>query len=85
MCAFGIDKLRQHPAEILLFWRHAEEHAFRAHVAVENLHVGDGEPQFDLSSRVLVGSRVQREGGFARRGLAPSGDSNLSWRPSTSR
>jgi hypothetical protein len=28
---------------------------------------------------------VQREGGFARRGLAPSGDSNLSWRPSTSR
>jgi hypothetical protein len=48
MCTFGIDELRQHPAEILLLWRHAEEHAFRAHVPVGCLHVGDGEPQFDF-------------------------------------
>src|SRR5271167_2091577 len=72
MCTFGIDELRQHTAEILLLWRHAEEHAFRAHVPVESLHVGDSEPQFDLSSRVLFGSRVQRESGIARHELTPA-------------
>ena len=65
MCAFGIDELGKHPAEILFLWRHAEEHAFRAHVPVESLYVGDGEPQFDLSSRILLGSRVQRESSLA--------------------
>ena len=37
MCALGIDKLRQYPAEILLLWRDTEEHAFRAHVPVNRL------------------------------------------------
>jgi hypothetical protein len=32
MSTFGIDELRQQPAEILLCWRNAEEHALRAHV-----------------------------------------------------
>src|SRR5580692_2123950 len=72
MCAFGIDELREHPAEILLLWRHAEQNTLGAHVAVESLHVGNSEPQFDLSSRVLFGSRVQRESGFARHELAPA-------------
>ena len=35
MCTFGIDELRQQPAEILLRWRNAEEHALRAHVPVD--------------------------------------------------
>jgi hypothetical protein len=73
MCAFGIDELRQRPTEILLLWRHAEEHAFRAHVPLESLHVGDSEPQFYLSGRVLFRSRVQRESGFACHELAPAG------------
>src|SRR5580693_8406562 len=72
MCALGIDELRQHPAEILLLWRHAEQNTLGAHVPVESFYVGDSEPQFDLSSRVLVGSRVQRESGFARHELAPT-------------
>ena len=45
----GGDKLCQHPAEILLPWRHAEEHAFRAHVPVKSLDIGDGETEFDFS------------------------------------
>ena len=53
MCTFGIDELRQQAAEILLRWRNAEEHALRAHVPVEGLHVGDSEPEFDLSRRLL--------------------------------
>jgi len=73
MCTFTIDELRQQPAEILLRWRNAEEHALRAHVPVEGLHVGDSEPEFDLSRRVLVGSRVQGESGFARREFTPAG------------
>ena len=88
MCALRINELGKHPAEILLLWRHAEEHARGAHVPVEGLHVGNGEPQFDLSSRVLFGSRVQREGGFARHELAPARrleHSNFTFRPSTSR
>jgi len=36
---------------------------------VEGFHVGNGEPQFDFSSRVLFGSRVQCENGFARHEL----------------
>ena len=35
--------------------------------------VGDSEPKFDLSGRVLVGSRVQGESGFARREFTPAG------------
>src|SRR5262249_49123515 len=50
----------------------AEQNALGAHVPVESLHVGNREPQFDLSSRVLFGSRVQRESGFARHELAPT-------------
>ena len=73
MCTFGIDELGQPPSEILLPWRNAEEHAFRAHVPVEGLHVGDSESEFDLSRRVLVGSRVQGASGFARREFTPAG------------
>lgn len=72
MCTFGIDELRQQPTEILLLWWNAEEHASRAHFPVEGLHVGDSEPEFDLSRRVLVGSRVQGESGFARREFTPA-------------
>src|SRR5438046_10117925 len=85
MCAFGIDELRQHPAEVLLLWRHAEEHALGAHVPVESLDIGDSETQCDLPRWIVVGSRVQRESGFARHELAQPGDSNLRWRPSRSR
>src|SRR5580704_13363577 len=73
MCSFGIDELSQQPAEILLLWRNGEEHALRAHVSVEGLHVCDSEPEFDVSRRVLVGSRVQGESGFARREFTPAG------------
>jgi hypothetical protein len=72
MCALRIDKLRQHPAEILLLGRHAEQNTFSSHVPVENLDIGDGETQFHFSCWVLVGSRVQRESGFARHELAPA-------------
>src|ERR1700739_574549 len=71
MCTFGIDELRQQPAEILLRWRNAEAHALRAHLPVEGLHVGDSEPEFDLSRRVLVGSRMQGESGVPRREFTP--------------
>src|SRR6516162_2571491 len=73
MFTFGIDELRQQSAEILFFWRNAKEHAFRAHVPVEGLHVGDGEPKFDLSRWIHVGSRVQRQSGFAGRKFTPAG------------
>jgi hypothetical protein len=53
--------------------RHAEQNALGAHVSVESLHVGDSEHQFDLSCWILVGSRVQRESGFACPELAPAG------------
>src|SRR5204862_7486264 len=72
MCAFGIDELRQHPAEVLLLWRHAEEHALDAHVPVESLDIGDSETQFDLPRWIFVGSRVQRESSFVRHELAPA-------------
>jgi len=72
MCSLGIDKLRQHPAAILLLRRHAEQNALRAHVPVESLDVRDSETQFDLSCRIFVRRRVQRESSFARRELAPA-------------
>ena len=72
MCAFGIDELRQHPAEVLLLGWHAEQDSFGAHVPVKSLDIGDCEPQFDLSSRALFGSRVQRESGFARHEFTPT-------------
>ena len=72
MCTFGIDELRQQPTKILLLWWNAEEYASRAHFQVEGLHVGDREPEFDLSRRVLVGSRVQSKSGFARREFTPA-------------
>src|SRR5215469_8743630 len=72
MCAFGIDKLRQHPAEILLLRRHAEQNTLGSHVPVKSLDIGDRETQFDFSSRILVGSGMQSEGGFTRRELAPT-------------
>jgi hypothetical protein len=81
MCSFGIDELRQHPDEVLLFGRHAEEHALGAQVPVETLHVGNGKPQFDLSRWILVGSRVQRQSGLARRELAST--RRLELHPST--
>src|SRR5215813_838518 len=58
MCAFGIDKLRQHAAEILLLGGHAEHNTFGAHVSVESLDIGDSEAQFHFSCWVLVRSRV---------------------------
>src|SRR5215469_13437800 len=73
MCTFGIHELRQQTTEILLLWWNTEEYAFRAHVLIKGLDVGDGKPEFDLSRRVLIGSRVQGEGGFARREFAPAG------------
>ena len=72
MCALGIDKLRQHPAEILLLGRHAEHNALGAHVPVRSLDIGHGETQLDLSRWILLGSRVQRESGLSSHGLAPT-------------
>ena len=71
MCPFGIDKLRQYPAEILLLRSHGEHNTFGAHVPVKSLHLWNGETQFDSTCWVLVGSRVQRERGLARYKLAP--------------
>jgi hypothetical protein len=65
MCAFGINELCQHPTKILLLRRHAEQHALGAHVAVESLHIGDSETQFDLARWIFLGSGVQRKSGFA--------------------
>jgi hypothetical protein len=59
-CALGIDELRERSAAILLLGRHAEQNALCAHVPVESLDIGNGAP-FDLSRRILVGSRVQSE------------------------
>jgi hypothetical protein len=73
MCALGIDKLRQHPSEILLLWRHGEQNALGGHVLVESLDIGNSKSQFDFSRWILVGSRMQSETSFARRELAPSG------------
>src|ERR1700747_178148 len=73
MCAFGIDKLCQHPAQILLLWRHGEKHAFRAHVPVKSLDIDNSETQFDLACRVLVRSWVQSESAVARHELTPAG------------
>jgi hypothetical protein len=72
MCAFRINELGQHPAEILLLGRHGEEHTLCAHVPVESLDIGNGETQLDFSRWVFVGSRVQRESGFSRYELAPA-------------
>src|SRR5438552_16121270 len=72
MCAFGIDELRQHPAEVLLLWRHAEQHALGAHVQVESLDIVNSATHFDLPRWIFVGSRVQRESSFARHELAPA-------------
>jgi hypothetical protein len=84
MCAFRIDKLRQDPAKILLLGRHAEQDAFGSDVLVESLNIGNPEALFDSPGGILIGSRMQSEGGFARHELAP-GDSNFNFRPSTSR
>jgi hypothetical protein len=72
MCALRIDKLRQHPSEILLLWRHAEKYAFGTHVPIKSLDIGNRETEFDLSCWILLGSRVQSDTSFARRELAPS-------------
>jgi len=61
VCALRIDKLCEHPAEILLLGCHAEEDTLRAHLLVESFDIGDSETQFDLSRWVLVGSGMQRE------------------------
>jgi hypothetical protein len=61
MCALGIEKLRQHPTEILLLRRHAEQNALGAHVPVKSLHVGNRKAQFDFSCRIFIGSRVHCE------------------------
>src|ERR1700739_3367792 len=45
----------------LLLGRHAEQNTLGAHVAVESLHIGDSETQFDFSCWILLGSRVQSE------------------------
>jgi hypothetical protein len=58
MCALGVYELRQHPTEILLFGRHAEQHALCGHIAVESLDIGDSEAQFDLSRWIFLGSWV---------------------------
>src|SRR5215831_18032387 len=72
MCALGIDKLCQHPAEILLLGRHGEQHPLRAHVSVKSLDIGDSEAQFQFSCWVLLGSRVQRESCLSCHELAPT-------------
>lgn len=41
MCSLGIDKLRQHTAEILLLGKHAEQNALGAHIPIESLDIGD--------------------------------------------
>jgi hypothetical protein len=43
-----IDKT-EHPAEILLLWRHAEQDSFAAYVRVKSLDIGDCETRFDFS------------------------------------
>ena len=72
VCALGIDKLRQHAAKILFLRRHAEQNPFGAHVPVESLDIRDGEPEFDFSRWILVGTRMQRESGLACYELAPT-------------
>jgi len=49
MCAFGIDELGKHLAEIFLLGRHAEENTLGAHAPAKSLDIGDSETQFDLS------------------------------------
>lgn len=44
VCAFGVDELRQHSAEILLLGQHTELHTFRVHLAIEGLDIGNLEP-----------------------------------------
>ena len=65
-------ELCQYPTEILLLGRHVEQLTLGAQVPVERFDVCNCETQFDFSCWVLVGSRVQRESGFARHELAPS-------------
>src|SRR5579862_8608976 len=72
MCAFGINELRQHTAEILLLGCHAKQHDLGAHVSIESLDISDGETQFDLPRWILVGSRVESECRFARGKFTPA-------------
>ena len=58
MCALGIHELRQHPAEVLLLGRHAEQNTLGGHISVKGLYIGDSESQFDFSCWVLIRSRV---------------------------
>jgi len=85
MRTLGIDKLRQHATEILLLRRHAEQDTFGAHIPVKSLDISDSETQFHFACRIFIGSRVQSQSGLARRELAPTRDSNFTFRPSTSR
>jgi hypothetical protein len=60
------------PPKVLLLGRHGKQHAFTAHVSVKSLDIGNSESQFNLPSRILVGSRMESKCGFARYELAPS-------------
>src|SRR5215472_11567240 len=71
MCAFRIDKLCEHPTEVLLLGRHAEQYALGAHIPIERLDISDSETQFHFACRIFVRSRVQRESSFARHELTP--------------
>jgi hypothetical protein len=53
MSAFGIDKLSQHTAEILLLGRHAEQHALGGHFLVKGFDIRISETQFDLPAGFL--------------------------------
>jgi hypothetical protein len=62
MCALGIDELRQHIAEILLFRRHTEQDTLGAHVPVKSLDIGDGEKPLALGypcRRALLGAIIE--------------------------
>src|ERR1700740_2326703 len=85
MCTLRIHKLRQHPTEILLLWRHGEQNALGAHVPVERLDICDRETQFDLSCWVLVGGRWGASIVSPVANSLQPGDSNFTFRPSTSR
>src|SRR5690348_11882579 len=41
MCAIGIDRLRQHPAKILLLWGNGEQLALGGHLPVKSLDIGE--------------------------------------------
>jgi hypothetical protein len=79
MATLGINKLREHATVVLILRRHRELHAFRAHLLVPQLEVGNTESELDFPCGISIGSGMECEGGLSGGELAPFGRLKLEW------